>query len=160
VSAAGGVGNAPENAYSIGATAFALFTKNQRQWTSRPLSDEDITRFKYNCEKFGYSMNAVIPHDSYLINIGHPEQSKLDKSCSAFLDEFRRCEQLGIRMINFHPGSHLNLMSEEECLKRNAETINRTLSQTSGVTAVIENTAGREPTWAILLNNWQQLLKI
>lgn len=143
VSAAGGVGNAPVNAFSIGATGFALFTKNQRQWTARPLSEEDISLFKGNCEKFGYSMDAVIPHDSYLINIGHPEQPKREKSCNAFLDEFRRCEQLGIRMINFHPGSHLNKISEEECLECNAESINRTLNQTDGVTAVIENTAGQ-----------------
>lgn len=143
VSAAGGVGNAPENAYSIGATGFALFTKNQRQWSARPLADEDISHFKRNCKKFGFSMDVVIPHDSYLINIGHPEQLKLEKSLKAFLDEFRRCEQLGIRMLNFHPGSHLNIMSEEECLLRNAESINRTLNQTEGVTAVIENTAGQ-----------------
>lgn len=143
VSAAGGVENAPVNAHNIGATGFALFTKNQRQWNAKPLSEEDITNFKKNCSEFGFSMDGILPHDSYLINIGHPESSKLQKSRDAFLDEFQRCEQLGIRMINFHPGSHLNKIDESECLKRNAESINWTLDQTTGVTAVIENTAGQ-----------------
>lgn len=143
VSAAGGVENAPLNAHKIGATGFALFTKNQRQWSAKPLTDKNIEQFQNNCSEYGFTMDAIIPHDSYLINIGHPEKPKLQKSRNAFLDEFKRCEQLGIKMINFHPGSHLNKISEEECLKRNAESINRTLSRTDGVTAVIENTAGQ-----------------
>jgi deoxyribonuclease IV len=143
VSAAGGVENAPLNAHEIGATGFALFTKNQRQWSAKPLTDESIEKFKVNCNRFGFPVDAIIPHDSYLINIGHPDKDKLQKSKNAFLDEFKRCEQLGIKMINFHPGSHLNKMKEEECLKRNAESINWTLDQTKGVTAVIENTAGQ-----------------
>jgi deoxyribonuclease IV len=143
VSAAGGVENAPVNANEIGATGFALFTKNQRQWSAKPLTDENIEKFKENCDLYGFPMDAVIPHDSYLINIGHPEKDKLQKSRSAFLDEFQRCEQLGIKMINFHPGSHLKKIDPDECLRRNAESINRTLSKTSGVTAVIENTAGQ-----------------
>jgi deoxyribonuclease IV len=143
VSAAGGVENAPLNAHEIGATGFALFTKNQRQWSAKPLTDENIELFQKNCADCGFTMDAIIPHDSYLINIGHPEKTNLQKSRNAFLDEFKRCEQLGIRMINFHPGSHLNKISEKECLKRNAESINRILSQTDGVTAVIENTAGQ-----------------
>ena len=143
VSAAGGVENAPERAHEIGATGFALFTKNQRQWEGKPLTEENIEGFKKNCEKFGYSPDAIIPHDSYLINLGHPEKGKLQKSRNAFLDEMQRCEQLGITMLNFHPGSHLKKISEEECLKTIAESINWTLEQTSGVRAVIENTAGQ-----------------
>ncbi|MDX1591897.1 MAG: deoxyribonuclease IV [Balneolaceae bacterium] len=143
VSAAGGVENAPERAHEIGATGFALFTKNQRQWEGKPLTEENIDGFKENCEKFGYSRDAIIPHDSYLINLGHPEKDKLQKSRNAFLDEMQRCEQLGITMLNFHPGSHLKKISEEECLKTIAESINWTLEQTSGVRAVIENTAGQ-----------------
>lgn len=143
VSAAGGVENAPERAHKIGATAFALFTKNQLRWKGPPLTRENIERFKQNCEKYGYSMDHVIPHDSYLINLGHPEPAKLKKSRNAFLDEMQRCEQLGIRLLNFHPGSHLNTITVDECLKRNAESINRALDQTKEVTAVIENTAGQ-----------------
>jgi deoxyribonuclease-4 len=143
VSAAGGVENAPLNAHEIGATAFALFTKNQRQWKAKPLTDENISLFKKNCEKYGYKPTQILPHDSYLINLGHPEKTALQKSRDAFLDEMQRCEQLGLDRLNFHPGSHLNQISEEECLRIIAESINLSLEKTKGVTAVIENTAGQ-----------------
>jgi deoxyribonuclease-4 len=143
VSAAGGVENAPLNAQKIGATAFALFTKNQRQWVANPLTAESIAAFKSNCNKLGYKPHQILPHDSYLINLGHPEQSALQKSRDAFLDEMQRCEQLGLDRLNFHPGSHLNQISEEKCLTTIADSINWTLNQTSGVIAVIENTAGQ-----------------
>jgi deoxyribonuclease-4 len=143
VSAGGGVENAPINAHLIGATAFALFTKNQRQWDSKPLTAENISAFKVNCEKYGYQPHQILPHDSYLINLGHPENEALQKSRVAFLDEMQRCEQLGLDRLNFHPGSHLNQISEEKCLSNIAESINWTLNQTSGVIAVIENTAGQ-----------------
>jgi len=143
VSAAGGVENAPLNAHKIGATAFALFTKNQRQWMAKPLSEENITGFKENCEKNGFTMDAVMPHDSYLINLGHPLKASLKKSRGAFLDELQRCEQLGIKLLNFHPGSHLKKISETDCLETIAESVNIALDQTVGVKAVIENTAGQ-----------------
>lgn len=143
VSAAGGVENAPLRAKLIGARAFALFTKNQRRWDGSPLTEENIEKFKKNCEEHGFSMDYVMPHDSYLINLGHPEKSQLQKSRDAFLDEMQRCEQLGIKLLNFHPGSHLRQYSPSECLRTIAESINWTLDQTEGVTAVIENTAGQ-----------------
>lgn len=143
VSSAGGVENAPLNAHNIGATGFALFTKNQKQWKAAPLKEENIIAFKKNCEELGFPVESVMPHDSYLINLGHPEQAALNKSRDAFLDEVQRCEQLGITLLNFHPGSHLKKISEEECIARIAESINITLEATKGVTAVIENTAGQ-----------------
>jgi len=143
VSAAGGVHKAPLNARQIGATAFALFTKNQRQWAAKPLTEEEIRLFKDNCREAGYAPEQVLPHDSYLINLGHPDTDGLQKSRTAFIDEMRRCGQLGLRYLNFHPGSHLNLIPEEACLDRIAESINLALEQTRGVTAVIENTAGQ-----------------
>ncbi|RHJ91819.1 deoxyribonuclease IV [Parabacteroides bouchesdurhonensis] len=143
VSASGGVENAPLNAKAIGAKAFALFTRNQRQWKSTPLSSESISLFKERCAESGYLPKHILPHDSYLINLGHPEAEGLQKSRDAFLDEMQRCEQLGLDRLNFHPGSHLNEMSVEECLTRIAESINWTLERTKGVTAVIENTAGQ-----------------
>ena len=143
VSAAGGVENVPKRANEIGAKAFALFTKNQRRWEGPPLTKENIDGFKTRCEEFGFSMDQVMPHDSYLINLGHPEQKQLEKSRKAFLDEIQRCEQLGIKLLNFHPGNHLNKMSVEECLLRNAESLNWALDKSEGVTAVIENTAGQ-----------------
>ena len=143
VSATGGVENAPLNAQAIGAKAFALFTRNQRQWKSSPLTAKSIALFKERCAEFGYQPHQILPHDSYLINLGHPEEEGLQKSREAFLDEMKRCEQLGLDRLNFHPGSHLKQMSEEACLARIAESINRTLDQTTGVCAVIENTAGQ-----------------
>ncbi len=143
VSALGGVENAPVNAFNIGANAFALFTKNQRQWVSSPLSKKSIEAFKDNCEKYGFKPFQILPHDSYLINLGHPEEEGLKKSRDAFLDEMQRCEQLGLDRLNFHPGSHLNKVDIDTCLKTIAESINIVLEKTKGVTAVIENTAGQ-----------------
>ena len=143
VSASGGVENAPLNAKAIGAKAFALFTKNQRQWQSAPLTKESISKFRQNCEQSGYLPGHILPHDSYLINLGHPEAEGLAKSRAAFLDEMQRCQQLGLDRLNFHPGSHLKQIPEEECLRLIAESINIALDKTQGVTAVIENTAGQ-----------------
>ncbi len=143
VSASGGVFNAPLNAEAIGAKAFALFTKNQRQWRAKPLDDETIETFKANLEKSGIDPRHVLPHDSYLINLGHPEKEKWQKSLDAFIDEVRRCAQLGLDKLNFHPGSHLGKIDETTCLDRIAEAMNIALEETEGVTLVIENTAGQ-----------------
>lgn len=143
VSAAGGPENAPLNARRIGATGFALFTKNQRQWQAPPLGAAQIEAFRRNCEEAGYAPQSILPHDSYLINLGHPDQEGLEKSRAAFVDEMSRCEALGLDRLNFHPGSHLNRIPVDKCLDRIAESINIALDKTHGVTAVIENTAGQ-----------------
>ncbi|WP_281646749.1 deoxyribonuclease IV [Parendozoicomonas sp. Alg238-R29] len=143
VSAAGGVENAPLNAHKLGASAFALFTKNQRQWNAKPLTEKNIQLFKERCEEFGFAPEQILPHDSYLINLGHPETEALEKSRNAFIDEIERCMQLGLDRLNFHPGSHLRTISEEECAEKVAESINLALDRTEGVIAVIENTAGQ-----------------
>lgn len=143
VSAAGGVEQAPLNAQAIGAQAFGLFTRNQRRWHSKPLTDRNIKAFHRNLTAVGIAPQHVLPHDSYLINLGHPDAEGLVKSRAAFLDELRRCEQLGLCLLNFHPGSHLNRISEDECLQIVADSINWALDKSRGVTAVIENTAGQ-----------------
>ncbi len=143
VSSAGGVFNAPLNAKKIGAKAFALFTKNQRQWKAKPLEEKAIASFKENLEKSNILPTHILPHDSYLINLGHPEVEKREKSLEAFIDEVKRCELLGLDKLNFHPGSHLKKISEEESLKLVAESMNKTLEVTKGVTLVIETTAGQ-----------------
>lgn len=143
VSAPGGVENAPLNAVAIGADAFALFTKNQRQWQAAPLTEKSIEAFEKICAEAGISSEWILPHDSYLINLGHPDDEALEKSRASFIGEMQRCEQLGLRMLNFHPGSHLKTISEDECIARVADSINIALDRTSGVTAVIENTAGQ-----------------
>lgn len=143
VSASGGVENAPINAHDIGAKAFALFTRNQRQWVSSPLTAASISAFKANCENYGFSPKYILPHDSYLINLGAPDPEMLAKSRKAFLDEMQRAEQLGLELLNFHPGSTLKQISDEACMKLISESINLALEKTRGVTAVIENTAGQ-----------------
>ncbi|WP_405423843.1 deoxyribonuclease IV [Pantoea stewartii] len=143
VSASGGVDQAVIRAHELEATAFALFTKNQRQWKAAPLSDETIAAFRAACEKYHFSSDQILPHDSYLINLGHPVMEALQKSRDAFVDEMQRAEQLGLTLLNFHPGSHLQQIDELTCLKRIAESINIALDQTRNVTAVIENTAGQ-----------------
>lgn len=143
VSASGGVENAPLNAMKIGAKAFALFTKNQRQWAAPALDGRVIDAFKSAMAECGFQPWQVLPHDSYLINLGHPEAEGLEKSRVAFVDEMKRCELLGLDRLNFHPGSHLKKISEAECLERIARSINIALEATESVTAVIENTAGQ-----------------
>lgn len=143
ISASGGVENAPVNAHEIGAKAFAFFTKNQRQWFSAPLQRSSIEAFRNNCDKYGYKPFQILPHDSYLINLGNPDDMGLLRSREAFIDEMKRCEQLGLDRLNFHPGSHLGKISEEESLDLIAESVNLALSETKGVIAVIENTAGQ-----------------
>ncbi|NDL65803.1 deoxyribonuclease IV [Acerihabitans arboris] len=143
VSAAGGADRAVIRAHELEATAFALFTKNQRQWKAAELSEEDCEKFRSACAQYHFSPDHILPHDSYLINLGHPVTDALEKSRDAFIDEMTRCQQLGLTRLNFHPGSHLQQMDEDKCLARIAESINYALARTKGVTAVIENTAGQ-----------------
>lgn len=143
VSVEGGVSNAPINANAIGAKAFALFTKNPSRWNGAAISEKQAIAFKQNCERFGYTPDTILPHDSYLINLGSPDKEKLDKSRDAFIDEMQRCSLLGLKMLNFHPGSHLNQISPSLSLDLIADSINLALERTEGVKAVIENTAGQ-----------------
>lgn len=157
VSAAGGVANAPLNAKAIGANAFALFTKNQRRWQAKSLTEADIEAFRLKCSELGFSPSAILPHDSYLINLGHPDDELIEKSRSAFIDEIKRCEQLGLTLLNFHPGSHLKQIDIDTCLARISDSINLALDNSSEVTAVIENTAGQGSN---LGHSFEQLAKI
>ena len=143
VSAKGGVSNAPLEARKIGGKAFALFTGSNTRWVSKAISDKEAEKFKENCIAGGYTSDMILPHDNFLINLGSPDPEKLEKSRDSFLSEMKRCEQLGLTLLNFHPGSHLNQMEVDDCLDLIAESINITLDLTSGVTAVIESTAGQ-----------------
>lgn len=142
-SASGGVFNAVYEAQKIGAKAFALFTKNQKRWEAKPLEAKVIDKFKQAISDAGILPKHILPHDSYLINLGHPDEEKLLKSRTAFIDELERCEQLGLDRLNFHPGSHLKEITQDECLRKISESINIALDKTTGVSAVIENTAGQ-----------------
>lgn len=157
VSAKNGVKGTPLRANEIGAKAFALFTRNPSRWSSKPLTDSDIAEFKANCLSLNYSPDVILPHDSYLINLGSADSEKLRMSREAFLDELHRCEQLGLTMLNFHPGSHVNLIAADECLDLIADSINYALERTTGVKAVIENTAGQGSN---LGYNFEQIARI
>lgn len=143
VSVKGGVSNAPLEAARIGAKAFALFTGSSNRWASKAISEEETERFKANCEAGGFSPAHILPHYNFLINLGSPDPQKLEMSRKSFIDEMRRCSQLGLTMLNFHPGSHLKEIPVDDCLDLIAESINISLDQTEGVTAVIESTAGQ-----------------
>jgi deoxyribonuclease-4 len=143
VSSEGGVANSPGNASLIGAKAFALFIKNQRQWLSKPLSPESIAAFKANCKSAAFTPEYILPHAGYLINLGNPDEAAFQKSFDSFLDELKRCEQLGLKFLNLHPGSSLGKLSDSECIRRIAQAINGALEKTSSVTVVVENTAGQ-----------------
>lgn len=143
VSASGGVSNAPINAAAIGATGFALFTKNQRQWVAPPITDEETENFRSLVAEKGFAPGSILPHNSYLTNLGNADGSKRERSLKAFIDELQRCKHLGLDRLNFHPGSHLKEIAPSECLRLIAECINRALEATEGVTAVLENTAGQ-----------------
>lgn len=143
VSAAGAPAAAVKNALAVGATAFALFVKNQRQWIGKPLGSTEIQDFRTACAAAGYTPGQILPHAGYLINLANPDPEMHQKSMDSFLDELHRCEALGLDRLNLHPGSHLKKLSVEAACDRVAESINRALEKTSGVTVVIENTAGQ-----------------
>jgi deoxyribonuclease-4 len=118
VSAAGGIDRAPLNATRIGAKAFALFTQNQRQWNPKMPTEREIASFRENCRAYGFLPDRILAHDSYLINLGHPDSGQRAKSRNAFIRQMHLCGKLDIKRLNFHPGSHLRIASEEETIAR------------------------------------------
>ena len=143
VSTQGGIFNAPLEAEKIEAKAFAFFTKNQRRWFGAPYEQADIFKFKANLKQSGISAQFILAHSNYLINLGHPDKQRRKISIDALIDEVNRCGQLGVNLLNFHPGSHLRELTEEECLNYIAESINTVLIATKNTILVIENTAGQ-----------------
>lgn len=143
VSIAGGVENAPVNAAALQADTFAMFTKNQRQWNAPPYKEDSIIKFRENCRKYGFLPEKILAHDSYLINLGQPDPEKRRSAVAAFINELERCRQLGIKLLNFHPGSSLKQVSDEEDIKLIADSVRQALDEVPDVTAVFENTAGQ-----------------
>ncbi|VFP86232.1 deoxyribonuclease IV [Candidatus Erwinia haradaeae] len=158
VSIAGGLEKAAERAAELQATAFSFFTKNQRQWYATSLTPEKIFAFHRACAMYQYTSEQIIPHGSYLINLGHPISDKLEKSRFALLDEVNRCQQLNLTLLNIHPGSHLKMITEDQCLKRISESINIVLSKTKGVTIVLENTAGQGSNMGFLFEHLSTII--
>jgi deoxyribonuclease-4 len=143
VSIAGGVQNAPLNAKTLNATAFGMFTKNQRRWVAPPLENSAVNAFKNNCTEAQYDSRYILVHDSYLINIGNPNSEVRKQSYDAFVDELERCDKLGLLYLNIHPGSHITLSDENECLDIIADSINNAHAETKNVTVVLETTSGQ-----------------
>ena len=143
VSITGGIENAPYNAREIGAKAFALFTKNQRRWTAKDLEEKNILEFKRRIEEIGIEPKYILPHDSYLINLGNADEEKRNQSFEAFVDEMKRCNELGLLYLNMHPGSHLKEISEEQSMDLIIDCINKAHELVSNVTVVLEITAGQ-----------------
>ena len=160
VSIAGGVENAPLNAKAVGASGFAMFTKNQRQWSAPPLSPESVAAFRENCRRCGYVPEAILPHDTYLINLGQPDPQKRAGSVKAFAAELERCRALGLTMLNFHPGSHLRLVSEEEDCALVAASVREALLEVPDVCAVFEITAGQGSNMGYSLEQLARMLEL
>ncbi|CDU20141.1 hypothetical protein YYC_00460 [Plasmodium yoelii 17X] len=144
ISASGGVQNAPINSFNVSGMAFALFLKNQRKWDSPPLTEENIKQFNENCKKYNFDKNLILPHGSYLINLANPDKEKREKSYLSFVDDIKRCEQLNIKLYNFHPGSTVGMCSTEQGIKNISDCINRAHKETSNVIIVLENSAGQK----------------
>lgn len=150
-SVAGGLHNAVDECLRIGGETMQIFCKNQRQWKAKPLEEEQIRRFRSAVTEAG--IGPVMVHDSYLINMGNPDDGKRENARQAFLAELERCEQLGIPYLNFHPGSHTDPKKANRddrstrfaCLDRIADCMNRTIDETKDWTCrlVIENAAGQ-----------------
>jgi deoxyribonuclease-4 len=143
VSITGGIENAPYNAREIGAKAFALFTKNQRRWTAKDLEEKNILEFKRRIEEIGIEPKYILPHDSYLINLGNADEEKRNQSFEAFIDEMKRCNELGLLYLNMHPGSHLKEISEEQSMDLIIDCINKAHELVPNVNVVLEITAGQ-----------------
>ncbi|KIP11588.1 hypothetical protein PHLGIDRAFT_27828 [Phlebiopsis gigantea 11061_1 CR5-6] len=157
ISAAGGVENAILNAASIGATAFALFLKSQRKWDSPSLTEKSIEAFKARLKTFEYDVKHILPHGNYLVNLGNPDPEKREKSYQCFLDELKRCEQLGLTFYNFHPGSSVGQTTQEESLSLVAQCLNRAHKETSSVVTVIESMVG---SGNVLCSKFEEIGKI
>jgi deoxyribonuclease-4 len=160
VSIGGGIFNAPHNARDIDANAYALFLKNQKRWNAAAYKDEAVWEFKKLNEQYNFDANQILPHDSYLINLGNFDKEKREKSKNAFLDEFQRCEQLGLKKVNFHPGATLKKISDEDCIKYIADGINEVLDKTNFAKAVIENTAGQGSALGYRFEQLKQIIEL
>ena len=142
VSAAGGVENAPARGTAINADAIQIFTANQNQWFPKEPGEENSKEYRKAMKKELPQM--TISHASYLLNMGSPEEKKLNMSRRAFLSELDRCDACGVEYVVFHPGSHMKT-DEKECLSRISESLNYCLDKRPDgeVTVLIENTAGQ-----------------
>ena len=143
VSAANGLHNAIINAHELGCNSFSFFLKNQRTWNFSPIKPKTVDDFKSHMKSYKYEYQHVIPHGSYLINLGNKDAEKREKSYKTFIDDLKRCEMLDIELYNFHPGSTVGECSFDDAIYTISECINNAIEETSKVIIVIENMAGQ-----------------
>ncbi len=142
MSIGGGLDKAVGRGVAAGCTALQVFTKNASQWRAKPLAEEEIARFKAAQAASPIAPDATVAHDSYLINLGSPDDGKWAQSVAAFTDELRRCDQLGIPCLVTHPGAHMGA-GEEAGLARVAAGLARALAETDRTMVLLETTAGQ-----------------
>jgi deoxyribonuclease IV len=142
MSIAGEVGEALTRGKQVGCECIQIFTKSSRQWASKPYSKEEIDKFKRNQIETG--IRTVIAHDSYLVNLGAPDEAMRLKSVKGFIDELHRCEALGVPILVAHPGSHVG-SGIENGIKTIAKSIDEAHAATKGfnVKIALEITAGQ-----------------
>ncbi|KAE9551833.1 hypothetical protein FO519_004965 [Halicephalobus sp. NKZ332] len=144
VSAQGGVHNAIYNAVSIGCRSFALFLKNQRRWESKPISQKDIDLWNKAVEETNFDLGMIVPHGSYLLNAASPVQEQRDKTRDCLIDEVQRCQKLGIKLYNFHPGSTTGKCSYDEGIQYVAAILDEVIEATEDVIILVETMAGQK----------------
>ncbi len=141
-SIAGGLYRAAEQAASLGATGFGMFTKNQLQWRAKPITGEEADRFRETCASLGFEAGQILVHGSYLINLANTDEEKWQRALAAFIDEIERVETLSLKLLNFHPGSHLGQLDTRTACRRVAAALDRAIEATEYANLVIENTSG------------------
>lgn len=152
-----GVQNSVKNAVHIGGNAYALFLKSQRKWSSPPMTSEARDQFKEWSAEYKYdTVKHVLPHGSYLVNLAQPDPEKADQAYTCFLDDLQRCEALGIRLYNFHPGSS-GKNPRPEAITRIAKQLNKAHKATKTVVTVLENMAGAGN---VIGSTWEDLRDI
>lgn len=147
-----------ERAHELGATGFAIFTKNQKVWQAKALEENSAEAFKANLERFAMSPSCVLPHAGYLINPATPDEELRSKSLSLLLDESLRVEKLGIGVLNLHPGAYIE-GDRKDGLKRVTTFLDEALSRLpSGIRFSLENTAGSGTVLGSRLEELEQII--
>ncbi|MCP4536899.1 MAG: deoxyribonuclease IV [Chloroflexi bacterium] len=141
-SIAGGLYKAFDRAQSVGCETMQVFVKPNRQWAVKPLTEEDVARFKAKAEETG--IQPVVGHASYLLNLATPDEALWTKSRDMLIVELERCEALGVSYLVLHPGSHVGT-GEEAGLARIAQALGDVHTATPGFAAqvLLETTAGQ-----------------
>ncbi|HWP59883.1 MAG TPA: deoxyribonuclease IV [Candidatus Acidoferrales bacterium] len=142
MSIAGGVDRALLLGKKVGCEAIQIFTRSSRQWAAKPYTEEEIRNFARNRAQTG--IGTVMAHDSYLFNLGSPNEELRKKSVRAFIDELERCETLSIRYLIAHPGAHMGA-GEEIGMKTIARSLDEVHAAGAGyrVKIALEITAGQ-----------------